>query len=433
VGHRAQKKGPFAWLGVCAFLLASGTARAADGQCCSGYIQQCAGAKARWCVASGAPADALPSSFCDYGEKVVSTLEVLFNLPEKGQFEFDVEFPTSGGAHTGTACGTYGSTVTGDAFTNLGYDVAGFWGYTLSLHEAINVWTGSVSSGWPNDYWADHVSGFPLSTDWHVMATIGAASSDANLEAASAALHSRYEDGDGRIGMFDAIFARMGYAGYGRAFAYVRRDGIDWDRLGVANPDRKRSEYVVAYISLGAGQSVLPIMQEANVCNDMPDTNTGPACSQPGCPGVAQLAAYPCDEANIDAIANAHCAIAANGMPPYDVAALEGGNYAAVSPGPCGSTCPGECGCDTATMRCVAPWLADTVESPARSGSSQGCSCAALGGNAGSPLWLAGAGLLSAAVTRLRPRRAMARPSAHDGRREPRLGPLLAEDRHHVE
>jgi hypothetical protein len=319
----------------------------------------------------------------------------------------------------------------------------------LSLHEAINVWTGSVSSGWPSDYWADHVSGFPLSTDWHVMATIGAATGDANLAASSAALHSQYENGDSRIRMFDDIFAlgEMGYTGYSRAFGYVQKDGIGWDSLGVPNPDQKRSEYVVAYVSLGAGQSILPIMQAASVCNDVPDTNTGPACSQPGCPGVAQLQSYPCVEAHIDAIASAHCAIAANGMPPRDVAALRAGNYASVAPGPCGSTCPGECACDTATMRCLAPWVAvhaasdagdsdaDLGDDPAASsgGPPSGCSCEALGTRAGSPLWFAGAGLLGGAILRLRHRRSPGRRSAHDRRGQPRLGPLLTEDRHHLE
>jgi hypothetical protein len=343
-----------------ALTVASSHARAANAQCCTGYSQQCAGPKARWCVASGAPANALPQSFCDYGEKIISSLEMLFNLPEQGQFEFDVEFPTSGGAHTGTACGTYGDTVTGDAFTNVGYDVPGFWGYMLSLHEAINVWTASFSSGWPTDYWADHVSGFPLSTDWHVMATIGLANSDMNLTASSAALHSQYENGDSRIQMFDNIFAlpNMGYTGYSRAFGYVQGDRVGWDDLGVPNPDQKRSEYVVAYVSLAAGQSVLPIMQAANICSGMPDTNAGPACSQPGCPGVAQLPVYACSEADIAAIANAHCAIAANGNPASDLAALQAGNYAGVVPGPCGPTCPSECGCDMSSMHCVAPWVA---------------------------------------------------------------------------
>jgi len=111
--------------------------------------------------------------------------------------------------------------------------------------------------------------------------------------------------------MFDQIFdlPNVGFTGWSHVFAMVRGDAMSWDGLGVANPDVKRTEYVAAYVSLGAGQSVLPILQSAHVCDGSPDG--------------AGDAGYVCSEAHIDAIANAHCAIAAAGNPAADRHALQ--------------------------------------------------------------------------------------------------------------
>src|SRR5581483_4890483 len=84
--------------------------------------------------------------------------------------------------------------------------------------------------------------------------------------------------------------------------------------------------------------------QGGGICNGLQDQNKDPT--------------YMCAEADVDAIATAHCALAANGEPAADLSAFQKGNYATVKMGPCGSTCPAECGCDTSTMNCVAPWLA---------------------------------------------------------------------------
>jgi hypothetical protein len=129
----------------------------------------------------------------------------------------------------------------------------------------------------------------------------------------------------------------------------VTADGIKWDGLGVPNPDVKRSEYVVAYMGLAAGQSVLKTLQGpganggGNICNGTPD-------------GTPSDKPYTCSQANVDAIATAHCAANANGKKTADMQALRSGNYVNVPPGPCGATCPGECACD-GQSHCVAAWL----------------------------------------------------------------------------
>jgi hypothetical protein len=350
-------------LGLVAFAAVAVASRPASAQCCPGYTlaTACAGTtltRSRWCIQSTAPTGqaALPAAFCPYGDKVVTTLETLFNIPAKSTFEFELDTMT-GGAHTGTGCANLGDGVTYDAFTGSAYGATGFWGYLLSLHEAINDWTGMASGGWPTDWWADHQSAFPNLMDFHVMNTIGVEDNDQNLIKAAAAQKKRFYPGgdsaDAKVVALDNVFALMpggdGYAGFSHMFSLVTADGVRWDGLGVPNPDVKRSEYVVAYMSLAAGQSVLKTLQGpgpnggGNICNGTPD-------------GTASDKPYTCTEANVDAIATAHCAANANGKRTADMQALRGGSYANVPSGPCGATCPSECACD-GQSHCVAPWL----------------------------------------------------------------------------
>ena len=285
-------------------------------------------------------------AFFSYGDAVITELETIFNVTPTNLPFYVVARAPDGGAQTPTRYGP-GVEVTGDAFYG-----DGFWGYLLVLHELVNQWTGLVSSGWPTDFWADHVSAFPNSMDWQIMSDLGTKLGSANLLSASARQKKRFYPGgdsvDPRVPMFDQIFAlpNMGFAGWSRIFAVIQGDAMRWDNLGVANPDQKRSEYVAAYASLGARQSVLPILKQAHVCDGTADG--------------AGDAGYVCSEANIDAIATAHCSIAAAGSPAADLQKLRSGNYAGVtSKGACGTRCPSECGCQTSTNRCVAPWLAN--------------------------------------------------------------------------
>jgi hypothetical protein len=358
MSHRAR-----ALLGIVMFFGLAIWAQAAKAQCCPGYTlaTACAGqtlTKSRWCIQDTAPTHqaALPATFCAYGDKVVSTLETLFNIPAKSTFEFELDTAT-GGAHTGTGCGNLGDGVAYDAFVGTAYGTTGFWGYLLSMHEAINDWTGMASGGWPTDWWADHQSAFPNLMDFHIMNTIGVANNDQNLVKGAAAQKKRFYPGgdsaDAKVVALDNVFGLMpagdGYAGFSHMFAMQTADGIKWDNLGVPNPDVKRSEYVVAYMSLAAGQSVLKTLQGpgtnggGNICNGTPD---GTAADKP----------YTCSDANVNAIATAHCAANANGKKAADMQALRGGNYAGVPSGPCGATCPGECACD-GQSHCVAAWM----------------------------------------------------------------------------
>ncbi|HEY4102942.1 MAG TPA: hypothetical protein VGM44_03590, partial [Polyangiaceae bacterium] len=220
-------------------------------QCCPGYspATACANAnltKSRWCIQDTAPTGqgALPAAFCAYGDKVVTTLESTFNIQAPDTFEFELDTQT-GGAHTGTACNHFGDGVAYDAFVGNAYGATGFWGYLLSLHEAINDWTGLSSSGWPTDWWADHQSAFPNLMDFHIMNTEGTQDNDQNLIKAAAAQKARFypngDSSDPKVVALDNVFGAMpngdGYAGFSHMFSLQSGDGVKWDNLGVANPD----------------------------------------------------------------------------------------------------------------------------------------------------------------------------------------------------
>lgn len=358
----------------------------AKAQCCPGYslATACSGVtltKSRWCIEDTVPTGqaALPTEFCAYGDKVITTLEDVFDIPAPEVFEFELDAQT-GGAHTGTSCDHHGDGVAYDGFSGSAYGAKGFWGYLLALHEAINVWTGMSSSGWPTDWWADHQSAFPNVMDFHVMDKIGVDNNDPNLNKAAAAQKKRFYPGgdsaDSKVVALDNVFAAMpngdGFAGFSAMFALQSGDGVRWDNLGVANPDVKRSEYVVAYMSLAAHQNVLPLVQG-------PGANGGGGICNNTADGNADDKPYTCDAAHIETIATAHCAIAANGKPKADLTKLKVGDYANVPSGPCGMTCPAECGCD-ASQHCVAAWLG--ANGAAGSGGSGGAK-AGVGGMGG--------------------------------------------------
>jgi MYXO-CTERM domain-containing protein len=367
-----------ALVAMVALLLAMAPTRAHA--CSATETQVYSSATTVWCVDNGIIHDhgPFPSKYFSYGDSLIKLMPQIFNVPAQGVYTFEAG-PHTGGARTGSECCGLGVTVTGDAFYGNAFNVDGFWGYLLSLHETINDWTGQVSSGWPTDFWADHVSAYPNSMDWHILATIGMQNNDANLMAASAAQKTRFYPGggddDARVPMFDTIFdlPNMGYPGYSRIFSYVTSDKVNWDDAANNrnNPDQRRTEYVIAYLSLGAGQSLLPTMQKANVANGTDDKsgNSDPT--------------YTAKEENIDAIATAHCAIAAAKAQGSDVSAdlasLQSGDFGAVkAQGKCGSGCPAECGCRKSTNLCVAPWLGDVVP-----GSDGGVGGTGGGGNGG--------------------------------------------------
>ena len=355
-GHLSDMKNRSVLAGVLVALVGVLLPARARAQCCPGYAPAtaCAGAaltKSRWCIQNSAPTGqaALPQAFCAYGDKVITTLETVFNIKAPSTFEFELDTET-GGAHTGTGCNALGDGVAYDAFAGNAYGATGFWGYLLSMHEAINDWTGMSSTGWPTDWWADHQSAFPepdgLSRHEHDRRRQQRPEPHQGGRGAEEALLSRRrqrrrEGRRARQRLRARCRAATGYAGFSHMFALQSGDGVKWDNLGVPNPDVKRSEYVVAYMSLAAGQSVLKTLQG-------PGANGGGKYLQRHARWPAGDKPYTCTEAHVDAIATAHCSVAANGKKTADCRRCARVTTPTFPSGPCGTTCPSECACDDA-------------------------------------------------------------------------------------
>jgi hypothetical protein len=334
------------------------------------YIKAYMSAYSVWCIEEGQWNDheADYRRFFAYGDSVILTLEQLFDFTPQGlPFNFQVTEPT-GGASTGNDFNSLGDTVTGDAFYNdfrdpmTGKNARGFWGYLLALHEAINVWTGSVASNWPTDWWADHRSPFPNSMDYHIMQAIGSAQHDDNLLAAADAQHHRMgvkgaDEYDPEVEMFDGLFAQYGgFPGLANTFKIIQADGFDdWASVS-PNPSALLSEYVMAYLHVGLG-----------IKSDLSQSTFVQA-------GVGKLdtsiPAYSIDTKAMGDIADAHCSIAAakkdSSVPAATITTalknLRAGKYtqAKVKSKACAqaSDCADGCGCDGAAKQCVARWRA---------------------------------------------------------------------------
>jgi hypothetical protein len=315
------------------------------------YVERYRSDRSRFCVhpVIWTAHEADVKKFFAFGDFVVGELQNLFGVtPKDLPFTIQVE-QVSGGAHTGSDFGP-GVGVTGDAYYNDLGGVKGFWGYLLTMHELINVWTGMVSEGWPTDWWADHRSPFPNSMDYQIMLASGMRLDDDNLIKAAGIQHERLGvmgkgDFDSEVKLFDDFFTQFGgFPTFARIFKLIQADGVKW--TGVAkNPSPLLSAYVIAYVSLGfqTKQDLTATFTAAGVGSKDPQTP-----------------AYTVDATMVGDVADAHCAIAAA---TADVtaarAALRKGDYkTAKVKAACGAKCPAECGCDQAADQCVALWRA---------------------------------------------------------------------------
>jgi len=311
-----------------------------------------------WNVASNAAAI---RRFFDFFDGIAPELQSLFSFTPTGTpFLIQITSPTGGAC----ACvdpklgSNIGVTVTGDAYPNTyvsdsGISVPGFWGYLLTLHEFINVWTGEMTSGWPTDWWADHRSPFPNAMDETIMRDLGTRQGNQVLVDAASAQHERYtmSEPDSEVQMFLRFFDLFGgFLAYNRAFALVRGDGLQWDTVSPANPSALRTEYVIAYLQLGF-RTTSDLTQSQFVASGVSRATD-------------QDPAYSISATRVGDIADAHCSIASAKNAGRNVNsflnALRHGNVAGarVSGAQCGATCPTECGCDSTANQCVAPWRA---------------------------------------------------------------------------
>jgi hypothetical protein len=328
--------------------------------------------------------------FYAYSDAVIQYLRSLFQKAKLPSQAFIVEVKQPfGGASTGCdfGGGSYCNTVTGDAYYNTfndpvtGAAITGYWGYLLTLHEAINVHTGFVSGGWPTDWWADDRSPFPNAFDYEIMEAIGTAQNNQTLLLSATAQKNRFDNEsqnpsgyDPEVAMFINFFSQFctgspcsGFPAYTNAFNYVVEDGISWPNVsgdtnftGDNDFSAQLSEYVIAYLQMGFATTTdqTSTFVSAGVGSyDLPPTNFG--CPSPDC-GYT-YPAYTVGTTAVWDIAAAHCSIQAAKGAGVNVSTqlsdLQSGDYQnAIATGGTQATCPSECSWSTSQSQCVPLW-----------------------------------------------------------------------------
>ncbi len=196
----------------------------------------------------------------DYADRAFDALVAAWGMSPPNPTYALFVYPKPGGGfatgdigevHAVTAAPSPGIGCSFDAFFNVANGIKGYWAPVLITHEMVNLFTGNVvSGGWPVDWWADHVSPFPLMTAVQI---------EDQLRPDVAVFHAQQLSGPLEK-MFVRLKDQFGWSLFRRAFSYAKADGINWDSIG-ENPSSLRTNYVCAYLQLGAPEDLRPYFQ----------------------------------------------------------------------------------------------------------------------------------------------------------------------------
>jgi hypothetical protein len=187
------------------------------------------------------------SWFFSYIEKVYDQLKDKFGH-EPTQY-----LPIKYTIKQGKPGGIGGWTSAGEMGVEAGDFEKNRWCLVISAQELVNLFTGSISSGWPTDWWANHKSPFPIMAAVDVVRDLGYTQ--------EAKEYDREFEKDSLYVWHRNMKRTHGWSLYRNMFSAVKADGIQWDRIG-ANPSKLRTNYVLAYMGIGAGRLDLPSVAE---------------------------------------------------------------------------------------------------------------------------------------------------------------------------
>lgn len=194
------------------------------------------------------------------------------NLGGKEKMNFRINFildPPGGGWAGG---GEFGIAI--DAFWNIRFQTKGWWAYQLIAHEFGNLYTGeTLSAGWPCDWWADHgvcpeeskqdVPGYESPAP---AAFANVALSQINWRDSAKVARDAFNEmkNDKLFIMFrKRLIGQYGIQMFKRAFEAIRRDKIKWYKIDHGrNPSPFLTNYVTAYLSIGAKTDLSPVFME---------------------------------------------------------------------------------------------------------------------------------------------------------------------------
>ena len=139
--------------------------------------------------------------------------------------------------------GIGGWTASGEMGIEAGDFEKDRWCLVISAQELVNLFTGSISAGWPSDWWANHRSPFPIMVAVEVVRDLGYVQ-EANE-------YDKEFESDQIYVWHRSLRRRHGWDLYRNMFSAMKSDGIRLDRLG-PNPGKRLTNYVLAYMSLDA-------------------------------------------------------------------------------------------------------------------------------------------------------------------------------------
>jgi hypothetical protein len=196
------------------------------------------------------------SSMFDYEDQVFDQIISDWGVtPPQPRYNLLVNPQTGGGfasgdigeIHAVTNQAAPGLAVAYDAYSGSTYGIKEYWAYALGTHEMVNLLTGTLSGGWPRDWWADDRSPFPAMTAVTVEKELG-------KNDISAAHDASFDKADKAYAMMKALQAHYGWSIFQNMFAMVKADGIKWYNIDFGNnPSAILTAYITAYITLGSG------------------------------------------------------------------------------------------------------------------------------------------------------------------------------------
>lgn len=122
------------------------------------------------------------------------------------------------------------------------------WIRGVVIGEVVNGVTGQVSADWPRDWWADTAWYFPGFVAVDVLKEV---KPDHALKWETTEKYPTYPV----YVLYKALLAEHGWDIYRKLFAGMKTDKMNWSMVG-ANPSALKTNYVIAYVSLAAGENL---------------------------------------------------------------------------------------------------------------------------------------------------------------------------------
>jgi hypothetical protein len=199
----------------------------------------------------------------------------------------------------GGCCGGWaGGGDVGYADGDFKDDGAMNWVRGVVVGEVVNGVTGEVTSDWPRDWWADTAWYFPGFVTVDVLKDVVPA------HATKWETTEKYPTYPVYV-LYKALLAEKGWPLYQKLFAQIKADKLDLSKVG-ANPSALKTNYVIAYVSLAAGQNLGERFKAAKVAG--------------------------ADAAMVQAIMDAHDKLMAAGAAAPGWSKFRAGDYAGAAP-----------------------------------------------------------------------------------------------------